>query len=66
MGFSEAPQFKKKKNPPTMQEPQEKRVQSLGQEDPPGVGRGKYSCLENPIDRGTWWAIVHRVAKIQT
>ena len=49
-----------------MQEPQEKRVQSLGQEDPPGVGRGKYSCLENPIDRGTWWAIVHRVAKSQT
>ena len=58
--------LKKKKNPPTMQEPQEKRVQSLGQEDPPGVGRGKYSCLENPIDRGTWWAIVHRVAKTQT
>ena len=26
----------------------------------------QYSCLENPIDRGTWWAIVHRVAKNQT
>ena len=25
-----------------------------------------YSCLENPIDRGTWWAMVHRVAKSQT
>ena len=49
-----------------MQEPQEKRVQSLGQEDHPGVGRGKYSCLENPIDRGTWWAVVHRVAKSWT
>ena len=23
----------------------------------------KYSCLENPIDRGAWWATVHRVAK---
>ena len=28
--------------------------------------RLQYSCLENPIDRGTWWAIVHRVAKNQT
>ena len=26
----------------------------------------QYSCLENPIDRGTWWALVHRVAKNQT
>ena len=26
----------------------------------------QYSCLENPMDRGAWWAIVHRVAKIQT
>ena len=24
------------------------------------------SCLENPIDRGAWQAIVHRVAKSQT
>ena len=22
----------------------------------------QYSCLENPMDRGTWWAAVHRVA----
>ena len=21
-----------------------------------------YSCLENPVDRGAWWAAVHRVA----
>ena len=29
-----------------------------------GRGNGKplqYSCLENPMDRGTWWATVHRV-----
>ena len=26
----------------------------------------QYSCLENPMDRGTWWAAVHRVAKSQT
>ena len=24
------------------------------------------SCQENPMDRGTWWAIVHRVAKSWT
>ena len=23
----------------------------------------QYSCLGNPVDRGTWWATVHRVAK---
>ena len=35
----------------------------------PGEGNGnalQYSCLENPIDRGAWRAIVHRVAKSQT
>ena len=26
----------------------------------------QYSCLENPTDRGAWWAIVHGVAKSQT
>ena len=25
-----------------------------------------YSCLENPMDRGAWWATVHGVAKSQT
>ena len=24
------------------------------------------SCLENPMDRGAWWAIVHVVAKSRT
>ena len=24
------------------------------------------SCLENPLDRGVWWAMVHRVTKSQT
>ena len=34
-----------------------------------GGGHGnplQYSCLENPMDRGTCWATVHRVAKSQT
>ena len=26
----------------------------------------QYSCLENPMDRGAWWAVVHGVAKSQT
>ena len=26
----------------------------------------QYSCLENPLDRGAWWAAVHGVAKSQT
>ena len=35
----------------------------------PGGGHGKplqYSCLENPMDRGACWAIVHSVTKNQT
>ena len=34
-----------------------------------GEGNGnpfQYSCLENPMDRGAWWATVHGVAKTQT
>ena len=34
----------------------------LGSERSPGEGNGyllQYSCLENPMDRGAWWAIVH-------
>ena len=32
----------------------------------PGEGNGtplKYSCLENPMGRGAWWAMVHRIAE---
>ena len=35
----------------------------------PGEGNGnplQYSCLENHMDRGAWWAMIHRVAKSQT
>ena len=55
---------------------QETWVLSVGWEDllekgiaSPGEGNGnplQYSCLENPMDREDWWAIVHRVAKSQT
>ena len=41
----------------------------------PGSGRSpggehgnplQYFCLENPMDRGVWWAIVHRVTNSWT
>ena len=35
----------------------------------PGGGNGnplQYSRLENPMDRGAWWAAVHRVTQSQT
>ena len=35
----------------------------------PGEGNGnplQYSCLENPMGRGTWWAIIHGVAESGT
>ena len=41
----------------------------------PGLGRSsgegngnplQYSCLENPMDGGAWWAAVHGVAKSRT
>ena len=54
------------KNPPAMQET---RVQSLGQEDPLEKGMAtplQHSCLENPMDRGAWWATVNGVAKSRT
>ena len=34
-----------------------------------GGGHGnplQYSCLENPMDSGAWWATVHRVTNSQT
>ena len=50
------------KNLPAMQEMQ---VQSLGREDPLEKEGNplQYSCLENPMDRGSWWATVHGVIK---
>ena len=35
----------------------------------PGKGNGYplwYSCLENPLDRGAWWAAIHGVTKSLT
>ena len=35
----------------------------------PGGGHGnplEYSCLENPMDKGAWWAAVQRLTESQT
>ena len=40
-----------------------------GSERSPGKGNGnllQYSCLENPMNRGAWWATVCGVAKSRT
>ena len=45
---------------------QETRVQSLGRDDPLGVGTGnplQYSLPENPMDTGAWRAAVRGVLK---
>ena len=51
------------KNMPAMQETWV-LIPGLGRS--PGEGNGnplQYSCLENPMDRGAWWATVRGVAK---
>ena len=54
------------KNPPAMQEtwgsiPGWGRSSREGNGNPP-----QYSSLENPMDRGAWWATVHGVSKSST
>ena len=51
------------KNPPINAE-DTGSIPGLGRS--PGEGNGnplQYSCLENPMNRGAWWATVHGVAK---
>ena len=41
----------------------------LGWQDPLEEGNGnplEYSCLENPMDRGAWWATVHGHNELDT
>ena len=54
------------KNLPTVQETQ---VRSLGLEDPLQKGTAtqlQYSCWENSMDRGAWWATVYGVTDSRT
>ena len=51
------------------QSPIMKRTSFLGVLEGFGEGNGtplQYSCLENPMDGGAWWAAVHGVAKSRT
>ena len=39
-------------------------IRGLGRSSGEGNGNPlQYSCLGNPMDRGAWWATVHRVSK---
>ena len=52
------------KNPPAVRETW---VQFLGPEDSPGEENGnpvQYSCLQNPMNRGGWWAAVRGVTRV--
>ena len=65
----EVKKTKKQKTCLPMQEIEETQVQPLSWEDPLEEGHGnplQYSCLENPMDRGTWQATVHGVTKSRT
>ena len=60
---------KKKKNLPTNAGDKRDADSISGSGSSPGEGHGKplqYSCLENPMDRGTWRATVHRVPQSWT
>ena len=49
--------------------PAEETGLNPGWEKSPGEGNGsplQYAFLENPMDRGTWWATVHGVSQSQT
>ena len=57
------------KNPPTNAGDRRDTGSIPGLGRSPGGEHGKplqYSCLENPKDRGAWWATVHRVAEWDT
>ena len=54
------------KNPPANAEGAGEVGSIPGSGRPPGVGNGnplQYSCLENSMDRGAWWAPVHGATK---
>ena len=57
------------KNPLTNAEDFRDTGSILGLGRSPGGGHGNpflYSCLENPMDRGAWQSVVHRVTESQT
>ena len=56
------------KNPPANAGDARDESSIPGRGRSPEEGNGnplQYSCLENPIDRGAWWATVHGVVTSQ-
>ena len=54
------------KNMPAMKEPQKMWIRSLGKDDPLEEGMATHPSIlawRIPMDRGAWWATVHRVTK---
>ena len=49
------------KNPPASSG-DVRSVPGSGRSAGDGNGNLQYSCLENPMNRGTWWATVHGIA----
>jgi len=57
------------KNPPANAEDVSDMGSTPGSGRAPGGEHGnplQYSCLENPMDRGAWWVIVHGITRSQT
>ena len=57
------------KNPPTNAGDARDGASLLGLGRSTAVGSGnplQYSCLENSMDRGSWWAVVHEATKSLT
>ena len=57
------------KNPPANAGDVREVGSILGSGRSPGGGHGnplQYACLENPMNRGAWWSIVHRVKESDT
>ena len=53
------------KNPLAMWETWVQSVPGLSRFPEGGQGHPlQYSCVENPMDRGAWWAMVHRITKL--
>ena len=52
------------KNPPANVGDAGNSIPGLGRSPEEGNGNPlRYSCRDNPRDRGTWWAAVHGIAK---
>ena len=64
--YDMGPQWLSDKNPPANSGDTGDRSLIPRLRRSPGGGHGnplQFSCLENPMDRGAWWAKVHRVEK---